>query len=214
MRFTPRGWLYITDEKFTKKIDRAKTRTPTNVMRRVKMLPKVKEVLQRTEYVDEIRKMPDGTVRYGLLGRFEDGSIVRVVIEEVKQGGKKFLSVFDWKEVSKKMGRISPSNPTKAMVPRGMDGASPGNHSRFNKIPSQTDDVKKEKAEAKKIGGGDELHSWLREQDMLRRFAQSKPDIHRLAGVSDFPGQPYGNLSPFAQIYLHYGPYSQYGRLA
>jgi len=110
VRFTPSGWLYTTREYFAKLLDKTKTRSQANVMGRVKMLPKVKEILRRTEYVDEIRELPNGKVRYGLLGRFEDGSVVRVVVEEVKQGGKKFLSVFDWKEVGKKLDRTSPSS--------------------------------------------------------------------------------------------------------
>jgi len=41
----------------------------------------------------------------GLMGRFEDGSVNRVVVKESEQEGRKFRTVFDWGDVSRKVKR-------------------------------------------------------------------------------------------------------------
>ena len=40
---------------------------------------------------------------YGLLGRFDDGSVIRMVVKETKQDGKIFRTVYDWSDVSDKV---------------------------------------------------------------------------------------------------------------
>ena len=68
--------------------------TEDSIKRRLSLLPRVLPILQSTPYVDEVRAREDGTKEYGLLGKFSDGRVVRVVVEESKQNNKTFLYVF------------------------------------------------------------------------------------------------------------------------
>ena len=74
-----------------------------NIKRRLKLLPKVAALLKSTAFVDEVRQKDETTKEYGLLGRFSDGAVIRVVVDETEQNGKHFLSVFDWEDMSKKL---------------------------------------------------------------------------------------------------------------
>lgn len=81
-----------------------------NIRRRLSLLPRVLPILESTPYVDEVRTKADGGKEYGLLGKFTDGKVVRVVVEETREDGKTFLSVFDWEDVSKKIRASLPSD--------------------------------------------------------------------------------------------------------
>lgn len=107
VQFTPKGWLYISNKEFYNKQHPERQLTDDGIKRRIKLLPKVKEIIKGTPYIDEVREEAKGTKRYGLLGKFEDGSVIRVIVEETKKGGKNFLSVFDWEDVSKKIKQTS-----------------------------------------------------------------------------------------------------------
>lgn len=73
-------------------------------------MPKAKAILQQAPYSDEVREI-NGNKRYGLLGRFEDESVVRVVVEETEKDGRYFYSVFDWEDASKKLKKAPPIKP-------------------------------------------------------------------------------------------------------
>lgn len=76
-----------------------KNRTESNQLRRLKQFKNAKTILETTKYVDEMREESDGVKRFGLVGKMSDGTVLRVVVEEKNQGGKRFLSVFDiWGE--------------------------------------------------------------------------------------------------------------------
>ncbi|WP_318556917.1 hypothetical protein [Geobacter anodireducens] len=75
--------------------------------RRMALLPKAVEVIKNSQAIDphDTRDMlpPDSNSknhkRYGMYGRFDDGIVISVVVEEIQQEGKKFLSVFDFKNL-------------------------------------------------------------------------------------------------------------------
>lgn len=60
---------------------------------------------------------------YGLLGRFDDGSVIRVIVRETRQDGKIFRSVFDWGDVSKKVKRTPPPGSSSGQPGHGVGGA-------------------------------------------------------------------------------------------
>jgi hypothetical protein len=99
--FGDNGWSHILgDREFDRKL------SDENVKRRLKLLPKVKATLENTPFVDEVReKDGSSTKEYGILGRFADGDVIRVVVDEQNKNGKAFLSVYDWEDVSKKIKR-------------------------------------------------------------------------------------------------------------
>ncbi|MBI4839068.1 MAG: hypothetical protein HY806_08035 [Nitrospirae bacterium] len=78
-----------------------------NIKRRIKLLARAKEILENTPYADEVREVKPGIKRYSLLGKFEDGNVVRVIVQEIKKEGKTFLSVFDLKDETKKLRQAS-----------------------------------------------------------------------------------------------------------
>jgi|GEM_PF-6262639 len=75
--------------------------------RRMALLPKAIEVIKNSLAIDphDTREVlpPDSNSkdhkRYGLYGRFDDGMVISVIVEEMQQEGKKFLSVFDFKNL-------------------------------------------------------------------------------------------------------------------
>lgn len=98
-----------------------------NQKRRLKLLPKAKAVLETTPFIDELRpnRELDGATEYGLLGRFADGTVVRVTVEEVTEGNKTFLGVYDWEDVSKKLKREFRPNPAPSGNSSGVGTAPP-----------------------------------------------------------------------------------------
>jgi hypothetical protein len=107
VQFEARSLVYAA----TKAKDKNKKGLPKGaeeVARRLALLPKAVEVLKNVNSIDphDIRTMPPGNnagesnskdhKRYGLYGRFDDGIVVNVVVEEIQKEGKKFLSVFDF----------------------------------------------------------------------------------------------------------------------
>jgi hypothetical protein len=73
----------------------------------MKLLAKAREVIGNATFADEVRVDPEGN-KYGLLGVFKDGTVVRVVVQAIARDGKVFLTTYDWKEVGKKL-KQSPS---------------------------------------------------------------------------------------------------------
>lgn len=112
--FPPDGLQYTLE---------GKARGQENIKRRLALLPKAEAVLRNTKYVDDIRDLENGTKRFGLLGRFEDGSVVRVIAQEINRAGKHFLSVFDWEDVSKKKSGASSSSAALGLDRSGVDEA-------------------------------------------------------------------------------------------
>ncbi len=51
-------------------------------------------------------------------------------------------------------------------------------------------------------------------QAILKRWAKNMPQssIPQLPAPPPFPGQPYNQTNPYAQVYMQYGPYNPYGR--
>lgn len=119
--FTEHGWLYITDRNYLKRLEQKKRFADEEVVRRVKLLPKAKVILQQAPYADEVREV-NGNKRYGLLGRFEDGSVIRVVVEETEKDGRHFYSVFDLENASKKLKKTPPSSQSSGSGGYGVDG--------------------------------------------------------------------------------------------
>lgn len=129
--FREKGWQHIIGEhQFERGL------TDENIKRRVKMLPKVKTILESTPFVDEIREKDNNKRKeYGLLGRFEDGTVVRVVIEEEEKNGKAFLTVYDWEDVSKKLKRNTlPESSLSNTVSHGV-GKAPSDRVKNNISP-------------------------------------------------------------------------------
>lgn len=91
VQFTARGLSYLT-----RKDDMR------DVQRRMQLLPRVIPVLEGASRIDDadIRKVSKNHYRYGLIGRFKDGKVVRVIVDQIQHEGKKFLSVFDVDELS------------------------------------------------------------------------------------------------------------------
>ncbi|MEI7672195.1 MAG: LPD1 domain-containing protein, partial [Deltaproteobacteria bacterium] len=115
--FTEKGFSHIVGE-------HERALSDNNIKRRLKLLPKVREILQTTPFSDEARERPfDGAKEFSLLGRFRDGTVVRVVVEEIEKSGKSFLTVYDWEDVSKKMKRVSPPDSSSNPNGHGVDGA-------------------------------------------------------------------------------------------
>jgi hypothetical protein len=81
--------------------------SPENIARRMKLLAKAREVIANATFADEVRVDPEGN-KYGLLGVFKDGTVLRVVVQAIERDGKVFLTTYDWKEVGKKL-KQSPS---------------------------------------------------------------------------------------------------------
>ena len=50
-------------------------------------------------------------------------------------------------------------------------------------------------------------------QDILKRWSKNMPhsSIPQLPAPPPFPGQPYNQTNPYAQVYMQYGPYNPYG---
>ncbi|KAA0888751.1 hypothetical protein [Oryzomonas rubra] len=117
IRFTETGLAHLLG-KHMREIPEA------SIKRRLKLLPKVKATLETTPFVDEIRDRADGAKEYGLLGRFTDGEVIRVALEEKVVGERTFLTVYDWEDVSKKIKRESQPNPLADGALRGV-GVAP-----------------------------------------------------------------------------------------
>lgn len=96
-----------------------------NIKRRLKLLPKVRATIITTPFVDNVRTEKDGTEKYGLLGRFTDGTVIRVAVQEEKHQGKVFVTVYDWEDVSKKIKRASQSTPLSNGAVKAVDMAPP-----------------------------------------------------------------------------------------
>lgn len=124
--FTPKGWMYLTSDAFAKQQQHGhnKNRTEDDVRRRIALLPKALAVIQHVKNHEPVRNEGDGVFRYGLLGRFADGDVVRVVVEEVKKGGHSFLSVFDLDRVAKQLGRPSLPGRPASDAPSGQGKAT------------------------------------------------------------------------------------------
>ncbi|OPY09690.1 MAG: hypothetical protein A4E66_01690 [Syntrophus sp. PtaB.Bin001] len=139
VEFRERGWLHILGEQQDNR-----QLSDQDVKRRLKLLPKVKATIKNTPFVDEIREKNNGdTKEYGMLGRFEDGDIIRVVVEEERKKGKTFYSVFDWEDVSKKIKRLSLSETSSYLVSPGVDKA-PSDQNYGDTLPLSSDLVKEE----------------------------------------------------------------------
>lgn len=113
IQFSARGLVYGA----TKEHDPDKYGIPKGkgeIARRFALLPKAIEVIRtaNTIHPHDIRTLPHKDSRskdhkrYGLYGRFDDGIVVSVVVDEIQQEGKKFLSVFDFEKLEgSKLGK-------------------------------------------------------------------------------------------------------------
>jgi len=116
--FDAQGWQHLNSEGHERKI------SDLDVKRRLKLLPKAKTALMSTQFVDEIRKGENGNPdEYSILGRFSDGDIIRVVVHEIEKEGKKFLSVFDMKDIGKKLKKAALSGHSSDLPGRRVDKA-------------------------------------------------------------------------------------------
>ena len=84
-----------------------------------------------------------GNKRYSLLGRFDDGSVVRGIVEESQADGRTFLSVFDLEDVSKKLRKATLPGRTQESAVSGV-GKEPTAESSASKnnIPPSSGEVK------------------------------------------------------------------------
>jgi hypothetical protein len=98
VKFTLSGFLHIATQDGRKL-------TIESIKRRISLLMKAREVLRTTPFVDDFRPLPNGDKIYGLLGRFEDGTVIRVAVKETSEEGKVFRTVYDWSDVSRKVQR-------------------------------------------------------------------------------------------------------------
>jgi hypothetical protein len=55
--------------------------------------------------------------------RFDDGSVIRVVVKETREEGRMFRTVFDWDDVSRKVKRTPPPGSSSSQPVRGVGGA-------------------------------------------------------------------------------------------
>jgi len=114
--FTDLGWNHIAEPTLG-----ARHISEKNRIRRIALLRKAKAIIEHTPYVDEIRPESEGTT-FGLLGRFKDGSVVRVSVQKVRRGSKEFLTVFDLADVEKKIKKVSIPD----FLPSDIDGPRVG----------------------------------------------------------------------------------------
>lgn len=133
VRFDNSGWEHLSVG------DADRGRKTANVIRRIALLPYARETLASTPFVDEIRIVTPGSkdrivnpssnlqfpknghLRYGLLGAFEDGTVVRVIVDEKRIGEKSYLSVFDIKDVSKRLKKAPVSGRSQIPQSSGVD---------------------------------------------------------------------------------------------
>jgi tRNA G10 N-methylase Trm11 len=119
--FTDLGWDHVAESTTDRHL------SERNIIRRLALLEKARAVIKHTPYVDEIRDEPTGTA-FGLLGRFKDGSAVRVAVQKVKLGNKEFLTVFDLVDVEKKLKRVSIPGSLPSDMSSSMVGMAPSAH--------------------------------------------------------------------------------------
>ena len=118
IKFTARGLLYLRRKGSIE--DQA---------RRFKLLPRVLPIVENVKHIDpqDIHKIDKNHYRYGLLGRFKDGSVVRGVFDEIQREGKKFFSVFDIEDLRGEKLVRKLGHPTPGGVPGIRGGvAAPG----------------------------------------------------------------------------------------
>lgn len=97
--YDEKGWEHTVGEDGTKRDD-------NNIVRRLRLLKKSKQVIENASVVESVRESLEKGKTFSLLGRFKDGEVVRVVVQEVKIGGKRFFSVFDVRDVTKKVQTV------------------------------------------------------------------------------------------------------------
>lgn len=123
VRATDKGFLHITRPDLSEK----------NVIRRLRLLPRAKEILETSTEVYKEKSAAEGINRYGLIGMFDDGKIVKVVVEEIKKEGKEFYSVYDVAEIKKEQIPSGNLSVRKSLIPE-----EPLTPSYFNKnIPQK-----------------------------------------------------------------------------
>lgn len=96
--FDNAGWEHITSEQRSG----GRTLSADDVTRRLKLLPKSRAILNETKFIENRASGVNG-VTYSLIGGFDDGSVVRVIVQQVETGGKRFFSVFDVENIGKKI---------------------------------------------------------------------------------------------------------------
>ena len=139
--FGESGWDHIIGKR-----DGNYKMSEDGIKRRLKLLPKAKATLENTPFVDEIRQKDEYTKEYGILGRFIDGTVLRVVVEEREMNGKTFLSVYDWSDVSKKIRKAPlPELPESMSTGYGVGKAPSGQQvDLVNTITNTDENVKSE----------------------------------------------------------------------
>jgi len=139
VRFDQVGW----DHLFTN--DRGEPRPDSRIVDRLSLLPRAKDIISTTPYVDEVRirengkekiVRPDealqfpknGELRYGITGRFDDGQVIQVVVEERRVGDRSYFSVFDLRDVSDRLRKLAAARSSSelrlsrdAAAPRGRE---------------------------------------------------------------------------------------------
>lgn len=132
IEFSARGLLYLNQKG-----------TPEQQARRFKLLPKVVPVIETAKDIDpsDIKQIDTNHYRYGLLGRFKDGSVVRIVLDEVQREGKKFLSVFDIEDLKgdKLYRKTGVAEPGKQPVSEGTASGEHPSSTNLNIPPSGKD---------------------------------------------------------------------------
>lgn len=92
------------------------------IKRRAKLLPKVKDVIENAQVVENMRDGEDGKT-FSLLGKFTDGSVLRVIVQQIEKGGRRFFSVFDVEDLSKKIARTSSPSSSQSLGSSGVGEA-------------------------------------------------------------------------------------------
>lgn len=115
--FDQRGWDYITNEGYAKQFDPKKKRSDNEVRQRISLLPKAKEVIANAVSIEGEPRTEHGSTRFALLGRFDDGEAIRVILERREGEDHYFLSVFDLARESKQLRKSSLPTSTLSGAP-------------------------------------------------------------------------------------------------
>lgn len=80
-----------------KGLEHLRERNERDQARRFALLPKALGVIENTRHIDpeDVEERGEGYWQFGLIGRFKDGTVVKVVLDEEERNGKRFLSIYD-----------------------------------------------------------------------------------------------------------------------
>lgn len=144
-------------------------RSEKEQIRRLKLFKKAKAILENSPYVDRIDEPEPGIKRFGIAGHFSDGDVVQVVVEEKTVGDKRFLSVFNVRDIKEVPRRSGVRGLPKDILPQAKRNVKGGKDYRGYYDPVTRMITVGRDANASTVFH-EMTHDWLEE---LRLFVQS-----------------------------------------